>query len=111
MGKKMTITALSAMTMVEERLTLLDISRAVSVPAEVIVEFVEYGGIVEPIKGRSAKNWEFSPLSLQRVRRAIRLKQDLNVDLAGLALALDLLDELEQLRQRISFLEHHVYWK
>jgi chaperone modulatory protein CbpM len=111
MAKNITMTSLSALTLDGERLTLLDISRAVSAPAEVIVEFVEYGGILEPIKGRSAKNWEFPSTALRRARRAIRLQQELKIDLAGLALALDLLDELEQLRQRVLFLEHHIDWK
>jgi chaperone modulatory protein CbpM len=41
---------------------------------------------------------------VQRVQTAIRLQQDLGVNLAGAALALDLLEELQELRCRQAWL-------
>jgi chaperone modulatory protein CbpM len=38
----------------------------------------------------------------------VRLRRDLNLNLAGTALALDLLDELEHLRERLRALEHQL---
>ena len=38
----------------------------------------------------------------------MRLQRDLDLNLAGTALALDLLDELEQLRERLRALEHQL---
>ena len=40
--------------------------------------------------------------------RAHRLQRDLGLNLAGVALALELLDEIEALRSRISALEDFV---
>jgi chaperone modulatory protein CbpM len=37
-----------------------------------------------------------------RVRSALRLQRDLGVNLAGIALALDLMEELEDLRSQLK---------
>jgi chaperone modulatory protein CbpM len=44
-------------------------------------------------------------MHLQRARVALRLQNDLDVNLAGAALALELLDELDELRARVQRLE------
>jgi len=46
-----------------------------------------------------------SGVSVQRIVRAERLSRDLNVNAAGAALVLDLLDEMERLRQRLDRFE------
>lgn len=84
-------------------LSLVELCRACRLSAEQVFELVEEG-IVEP-RGRQPASWRFAGISIQRVRRAQRLQQDLGVNLAGVALALDLLDELEQMRQRLRRLE------
>jgi chaperone modulatory protein CbpM len=45
--------------------------------------------------------WHFSGAALRRARVAVRLERDLELNLAGVALALDLLDELAQLRHEL----------
>lgn len=84
-------------------LTLVEICRAVDRPAEHIVEFVEYG-VIEPSKGRTPQNWEFSLTSLERVRIATRWQQEFS-QLEHLALALDLLEEVKTLRNQVRFLQ------
>ncbi len=51
--------------------------------------------------------WQFDLMQLQRVKTALRLQHDLEVNLAGAALVLDLLDEMEQLRAHAELLEKH----
>lgn len=85
------------------RLSLGDLSCACSVHAEHIVELVEEG-VIEPVVRRD-RRWEFTGESLVRARRAISLQRDLGLNVAGVALALDLLDELEDLRRRMHALE------
>jgi chaperone modulatory protein CbpM len=46
-----------------------------------------------------AAEWRFSGAQLRRARIALRLERDLGVNAAGVALALELLEELEQLRR------------
>ena len=81
-------------------LTLAQLCRACQLPAERIFEFIDEG-IVEP-RGRDPKSWRFHSLSIRRVRRAQRLKHDLGVNTPGVALALELLEELEVLRARMQ---------
>lgn len=86
----------------EERLTLVEFARACSVHAGWVLELVEEG-IIEPA-GREPDAWRFGGASLARARRAARLERDLGINLAGIALALDLIDELESLRERLRAL-------
>jgi chaperone modulatory protein CbpM len=90
----------------DEVLSLLELCRAVDRPAEHIVEMVEYE-IVQPDKGGTPQTWQFSPYTVKRTRVATRLQRDLNINLEGLALALDLLDEVQQLRRQVRFLEQN----
>lgn len=62
-------------------------------------------GLIHP-EGGGPDDWRFSGLQVRRARRALRLQRDLDLNLAGAALALDLLDEVEALRGRIRVLEH-----
>lgn len=84
-------------------LTLVELCRACKLTAEQVLELVDHG-VVEP-QGRQPASWRFTGISIQRVRCAQRLQQDLGVNTAGIALVLDLLDELEQMRQRLRRLE------
>ncbi|WP_455366727.1 chaperone modulator CbpM [Kaarinaea lacus] len=63
------------------------------------VHIVVEQGIAEPI-GREPTSWRFQGVSVQRIRCAVQLREDLGVNWAGAALALDLLDELRELRRR-----------
>lgn len=83
----------------QTELTLTELCRACSRPAEWVIELVEEG-VLEPA-GREQSHWRFHATSLQRARAATRLQQDLGINLAGVALALDLLDEIETLRARL----------
>jgi len=51
--------------------------------------------------GREPHRWRFTGTHLRRATVAIRLQRDLGVNLAGAALALQLLDELEVLQARL----------
>jgi chaperone modulatory protein CbpM len=79
-------------------LTLEDLSRMCAVDEQHIVEFVEEG-ILSVVGMRT--EWHFSGAALRRARVAVRLERDLELNLAGVALALDLLEELEQLRHEL----------
>lgn len=87
----------------QTELTLADVCRACAVRAEYIIELVEEGVLV-PV-GREPDGWRFSGAHMHRTTVALRLQQDLGVNLAGVALALQLLDEVEELRARIRSLE------
>jgi len=84
----------------ETQLSLHDLCCACAVHAERIIELVEEG-VLEPL-GVEIIEWRFSGSNLVRARTAIRLQQDLQINTAGVALALDLMDEIENLRQRLN---------
>lgn len=83
----------------QAQLTLTELTRACSVHAELIIELVEEG-VLAPI-GREPRSWRFTGAHMRRARVAVRLQRDLGVNLAGAALALQLLDEVEALRSRL----------
>ncbi len=88
-------------------LTLGELSRACRVHAEWIVDLVEQG-IIEP-SGGDLRHWRFSGSCVIRVMRVQRLQRDLGVNLAGAALALDLLDEVRRLRRHLAVIEHETF--
>ncbi len=83
----------------QAQLTLAELTRACSVHAELIIELVEEG-VLAPI-GREPQRWRFTGAHMRRARMALRLQRDLGVNLAGAALALQLLDEVEALHARL----------
>lgn len=84
-------------------LGLADLCRTCDLPAEQVFELVDEG-IIQPL-GRNPASWRFHAVSVQRVRSALRLQRDLGINLAGAALALELLEELERLRAHLRRLE------
>ena len=81
-------------------LSLADLCRACELSAERVFQLVEEG-LIEP-RGRNPKQWRFHGRNVRRVRCVLRLERDLGVNLAGAALALDLLEEVQQLRTRLN---------
>ena len=83
-------------------LTLADVCRACEVQTEFIIELVEEGVLV-PV-GQEPEHWRFTYIHLRRARVASHLQRDLGLNLAGAALALELLEEIEALRARLKVL-------
>lgn len=77
-------------------LTLHEVCEICGVDEPVVVDMVKEG-IAEPVSYETSR-WEFSGVAVTRMRVAYRLQRDLHVNLAGAALALELLEEIESLR-------------
>jgi len=92
----------------KSELTLVDLCSACSSAEEWVVELVDEGAL-EPFNlksiGKQHAQWLFSVDSLQKVRTAKRLQRDLNINLAGIALALNLLEQIETLEAKLRCLE------
>lgn len=84
-------------------LTLKEICHTCHVSADVVLELVE-AGILEPRNSEHGE-WWFTGHAIERIERALNLQQDLDINLAGVALVLDLLDEIDHLRERVQILE------
>ncbi|HKK04373.1 MAG TPA: chaperone modulator CbpM [Gammaproteobacteria bacterium] len=91
--------------MLDEELvfTLRELSRSCDLAAEDLIAMVEEG-VLAP-RGASPSDWRFPAADLRRVHTALRLQRDLGVNLAGVALALEMLDEMQALRARVRVLE------
>ena len=86
----------------EDNLTLGQLCKACGVHADWVISLVEES-IIEPQGDRYAFVALFRD-KLVRARSALRLQRDLGVNLAGIALALDLMEELENLRAQMKSL-------
>jgi chaperone modulatory protein CbpM len=80
-------------------LTVKDLSRMCAVDERHIVEFVEEG-VLSVVEFDTAE-WHFTGAALRRARLALRLERDLELNLAGVALALELMEELHALRREL----------
>ena len=77
-------------------LNLNEVCEVCGIEESLVIEMVREG-IAQPVDEAQAR-WEFSGVAVARLRTAWRLQRDLHVNLAGAALALDLLEELASLR-------------
>jgi chaperone modulatory protein CbpM len=84
----------------ENDLTLLQLCNMTRLTPELIIEMVNEG-ILNPV-GDGKKAWRFSFSTVENVCKVIRFQNDLNVNLAGAALALHLLDKIEQLEDLLE---------
>ena len=80
-----------------DTVTIEDLCRSCSVEVETITLLVEEG-ILDPV-GVDVKHWQFTVASLRRVKTVIHLQRDLGVNLAGAALALELLDRIAKIER------------
>ena len=67
-----------------------------NIPATYVIEIVEHG-ILEP-QGKTPEAWRFDHYELFIAKRAAKLRDDLELEWEGVALALELLEEVQQLR-------------
>ena len=79
--------------------TFMALCRASGADASQLQALVDEG-LLHPA-GCGPDDWQFSGNSLARARQALRLAQDLELGLAGAAIVMDLLAEIESLRSRL----------
>lgn len=88
-----------------EALTLDELCETCGVSTDFIYDLLEYE-IIKPT-GHHPEEWLFDLNQLQRIKTTLRLQRDLEINLAGIALILDLLDEIHTLQARVEFLEKY----
>jgi len=80
---------------------------SVNINEERVLELVEYG-IVIPASGEHAQEWLFNVDAVSTAKKALRLHRDLAIDWADIALVLNLLDEMEELRSENEMLKQRL---
>ena len=86
-----------------EVMTLSELCRFCRTDDAWVIELVQ-NGVLEP-HGRGHEDWTFRSVQIARAKKARRLNRDLGVNVAGLAVILDLLDERDALRRRLAWLD------
>jgi chaperone modulatory protein CbpM len=79
------------------KLSLVELCDHCHIQEKSMIKLVDHG-IISPCKGQTASQWRFESHSLMRANKAPCLQQDLGINLAGIALALELMDEIETLK-------------
>jgi chaperone modulatory protein CbpM len=86
----------------ETLISLEELCRCSTVQRTELVTYVEEG-IIEPAEGGASSErpaqWQFHVSSIRRVRTVVRLQRDLGVNLPGAALAVELLDRIDELEK------------
>lgn len=86
-----------------ESLTSVELCRFCDADETWVTELVEYG-VLEP-EGPSFHEWHFHGVNIVRAKKARRLQRDFDINIAGLAMVLDLLHEREQLMRSLKSLQ------
>jgi chaperone modulatory protein CbpM len=87
----------------EVELSLVELCQACDVGREEISIWV-LEGVLEPA-GSGPEEWRFGGQALRRARLAASFSRELDLNVAGVALALDLMDEIASLKARLRRLE------
>lgn len=97
------IRILEAQLLAEEvgDLTLEDFCQRLQSPPKVVEALVAYG-VIQP--GGRLDERIFSAQELRRARVGLRLQRDLELNWAGVALALELIERLENLERQVALL-------
>ncbi|WP_144823648.1 chaperone modulator CbpM [Marinobacter piscensis] len=76
--------------------------------AEFVIKLVSHG-IITPVEpSAEARQWLFDVSALARLHKARRLQRDLKMNLPGLAMSLDLLDEVQDMRREVDRLNRQL---
>ncbi|MCK0097336.1 chaperone modulator CbpM [Yoonia sp. F2084L] len=85
-----------------ETLSLTELMVFCDANADWVVTLVDHG-VVTPVARHTAE-WEFTPTHIARARKAARLMRDLGLNVAGVALVLDLIEERDALARKLATL-------
>lgn len=88
--------------------TLREICERGECHAEFVIKLVDYGIISPREEVPEARQWQFDIAALGRLRKALRLQRDLKMNLPGLAMSLELMDEVEEMRRELARLNQQV---
>ena len=86
----------------EPTYSLEELSNSCNVATAWVAELVEHG-IIEA-RGTTISQWRFSSVSVVQLAKAKRFDRDLGLNPAGIALAFDLLNEIDRLKARLNVL-------
>jgi chaperone modulatory protein CbpM len=87
-------------------LTLVEVTECVRLNVDTVITIVDCG-IVAP-RGEQPEQWIFEPQMVTLIKRACRLQRDLELDWPAVALALELIEQLQRLRDENQRLQRQL---
>jgi len=89
-------------TLIDEdgTLTLVELSERCMISENEIAELV-YEGVIHPVRMQE-ESWHFTRETLWRIKKVKRLRRDLELNLSGAALTMQLLDRIEELENMLK---------
>lgn len=87
----------------ETLLSLPELCEVCGISSQYVYDLMAFD-IIHP-SGETPDQWTFNLSQLSRIKTALRLQRDLEINLAGIALILDLMEEIKKLREQVDFLD------
>lgn len=87
----------------DRKLALKDICEHCGLPESKVRAYIQEG-VVE-VRGDDITRWRFSEVSVVQIQKAHRLEKDLRLNPAGAALALELMSQIEDLKNQLKRLQ------
>lgn len=84
----------------DQLLSLEEFAQALHAQPDIIIEMIDYQ-FIEP-QGTQPTEWRFDSLALRRARIAMSFLRELEINMAGVGLALELLDRIDELEQQLK---------
>jgi DNA-binding transcriptional MerR regulator len=81
-----------------------ELAQLAEVPPALVQRYLDEG-LLEPVAGHSRTAWFFDDKALFELRRLQRLRRELGVNIAGVAVIHDLLHQIEELKAELDRLK------
>jgi chaperone modulatory protein CbpM len=82
-----------------------EVCQRFDISEELLIEIIEQG--LFPHQSTPIEQIALDQKSLRKIESAIRLHKDLGINFPGVALAIELLEQIEQMRNELSILRKH----
>lgn len=102
----MTKTILTGVLIEEETYTFVEVCEKYELTKQMLEELMEYG--LFQLRTKNIQQESFDSKILSRIQSARRLQNDLGINIPGVVLALELIDELEVLKKELQILKKHI---
>ena len=87
-------------------ISIVEVCRSCRISEDELLEMIEHG--LFELKIGHPKDMGVDHNVFRRIQSARRMQHDLGINLPGVVLVLELLDELERVHNELNILQHHV---